>query len=1324
MAGSTDLGEIPSRRERLNLLALWLLLAVWIVGGAYGRIVPETKLGLTWEPLRFLTRAASAWDPWASFGRLQNQSVGYLFPMGTITGAARALGVPVWLAQRLWLTVLFGAALFGMHRLARALGIRGASGRVLAALVYTLAPSVLLVASYHGGTALPHALAPWMLVPLVDHERLGPRRAALRSALAIACMGGVNAASTLAVIPLALVWFLTRQPGPSRRCLFAWWVGGVVAATAWWLVPFAVSVRHGFDFTPFTEQIDLTASTQSAADAWRGTGHWLTYIDQGGRVLQPGGQSLILDGRAILGSMLLVILGAIGLTARDAPGRRWLIPTAALGAIALAAVYTGPGNAGPIASGLRSLFDGPFVAFRNLHKFAPLVQLPLALGVGHAVTLFGARLRRPHRALVPIGVGFALLAAISPMIPGRLFLPGSFVDLPEAWYDASAWADSQIGETRTLLLPGSISADHRWGTPQDEPFGLLSDTAWAVRDIIPLGGNGSTRLLDGFDEALRRGAAPVGFTDALRRAGVGRLIVRNDLVDDGDGAPSPARIRRVLEQTPGVVRGPSFGPVVDPPHPSDTAMLEPVVSRPEPIRQLDTYLIEDPVEEIAAMSLSSVAAIGGASEALLHLPPELVDDRPLVFADDRSDLPDDAVVDLRITTDTARHRDVLFGGIRSNTSATLEIGDEGPLTGGAPRERWPDPTTPPRTVAVLDGVAALGEIPTNPHRPPGGQPFAAFDSDPETMWIPAEPVVGSVIEVQFGSATNVPSVTVTVPSTRGRRVTDVVVEHDGGSAPGRVGDDGMVTVALDSPSTRSLRIRISGMVDGPVHAPVGLSDVQIEGVSVRRPLRTASSTAIGSEPADAAVLDRARSGIGAISGVDEDGDLDRLVSLTDGPKGLTGTATAVGGPALDELLHPPSRDGAPVWGGSWSRLPGHGPAAAFDGRPDTAWAVAPAATIDDAAVLTWAEVRPIDTLTIGFADDPAAAVAGDVEVGITVDGERYTQHPDHDGTVVLTGDAVDRLAIDLRAHGASAGRPILVPSITVDGRPVTVDDSDADTAVDLPCGSGPPLEVDGRSVPTSLQTTTGAIRRGEPARWEACDTPSTTGDETRIRAPYAEPFRIDTIVASGAIAPAPGAPRTVDVTSWGSQQRHLRVGPGPSIAVVGTENHNRGWAARGADDLRPLRVDGWRQAFTVPAADEPLELTLVYEPNSLFRTGLVAGFVLLIALVVGAALRPRRPVPMALTERGPSSTVAAGLAGLVGLLLGGALVLVTVPLAVLGRRRPDLLRWMAPVALGVLALLLLAPIGSRWASTNAAFHAPAQIAAVIAWIAFSLRAAD
>ena len=83
-----------------------------------GQISPDTKLDLTANPLRFLTRAFSLWNSDLPFGQAQNQAYGYLFPHGTFFLAGDLLGVPDWVTQRLWWALLLTIGFWGVLRVA------------------------------------------------------------------------------------------------------------------------------------------------------------------------------------------------------------------------------------------------------------------------------------------------------------------------------------------------------------------------------------------------------------------------------------------------------------------------------------------------------------------------------------------------------------------------------------------------------------------------------------------------------------------------------------------------------------------------------------------------------------------------------------------------------------------------------------------------------------------------------------------------------------------------------------------------------------------------------------------------------------------------------------------------------------------------------------------------------------------------------------------------------------------------------------------------------------------------------------------------------
>ena len=158
----------PAARRRLPrpaTVAVLLALTVLSLAQRPGRITFDTKLDLTVAPASFLGRALHLWNPVATFGELQNQAYGYLFPVGPFFVVADALQVPTWIAQRLWCALLLGAAFTGTLLLARALGIGTEPARYLGAVSYALAPRMVTEIGPLSVEMLPAVLLPWVLLP-------------------------------------------------------------------------------------------------------------------------------------------------------------------------------------------------------------------------------------------------------------------------------------------------------------------------------------------------------------------------------------------------------------------------------------------------------------------------------------------------------------------------------------------------------------------------------------------------------------------------------------------------------------------------------------------------------------------------------------------------------------------------------------------------------------------------------------------------------------------------------------------------------------------------------------------------------------------------------------------------------------------------------------------------------------------------------------------------------------------------------------------------------------------------------------------------------
>ncbi len=123
----------------------------------------------------------------------------------------------------------------------------------------------------------PSALAPWVLVPLVigAAARLARRRGPL-SALAVACVGGVNAVGVVRGDAARRPWLLTAAR--PRRRTDAVVAAFVALATLWWLVPLLLLGRYSPPFLDYIESASAppfgaTASTRCVARR-----NWVPYL--------------------------------------------------------------------------------------------------------------------------------------------------------------------------------------------------------------------------------------------------------------------------------------------------------------------------------------------------------------------------------------------------------------------------------------------------------------------------------------------------------------------------------------------------------------------------------------------------------------------------------------------------------------------------------------------------------------------------------------------------------------------------------------------------------------------------------------------------------------------------------------------------------------------------------------------------------------------------------------------------------------------------------------------------------------------------------------
>ena len=736
-----------------------VLLVALAFSQAPGRIVADTKLDLVVAPGRFLGRSLQAWDPSAAFGQLQNQAYGYLFPMGPFFWLGHVCGLPPWVVQRLWWSVLLLLAYAGFLRLARLLGIGTPTTQLLGALAYALGPRVVTELGSISVELVPLVLLPWVLTPLVSGARTGSvRKAAAWSALAVACMGGVNAAAVLAVLVLPLLFLLTRARGPRRTRLLLSWLGCLVLAVAWWFLPLLVLGRYAYPFLSYIENAGITTAATGAPNVLRGTDHWLGFLVTGGQPTFPAGHVLATTPLYVAATVLVAALGAFGLGHRRTPERRFLRWGLLVGAVLVGVGYAGA-YGGPAAVAVHHLLDGPLAPFRNVHKFDPVLRLPLTLGltaalalVPAAVTRAVARLRgedadwlRRHPLVTVRAAGLVvllpLLVSTAPAWTGGLAPSGSFTSIPAWWPQTADWlaAHDEGGTSgRALLEPASAFADYVWGSPQDEPLQALARSPWVVRGAVPLGAPGATRLLDGIESLVATGRSSPALAGALARAGVRFVVLRNDLAP-GASTTAPAVARATLEASPGLRRVVGLGDRMPTTAGQSFDLAGPLAS-PQAVEIFEVLR----AQAVATLLPGQPVGLSGGPEAAagsIALDPGT----PLVALADGG--PDDR----QLVTDTLRRRTLNFGAPVGRSYGPTLPADVDPRRGRPAADVTPYDGVQHQTTATLTGAVSVTATSSAADafaagwRGPSAAPTSAFDGDPSTAWVtdlaPSRPAV-------------------------------------------------------------------------------------------------------------------------------------------------------------------------------------------------------------------------------------------------------------------------------------------------------------------------------------------------------------------------------------------------------------------------------------------------------------------------------------------------------------------------------------------------------------------------------------------------------
>ncbi|MEV6096629.1 alpha-(1-_3)-arabinofuranosyltransferase [Nocardia sp. NPDC051981] len=1210
------------------------------------------------------------------------------------------------------------------------------------------------------------------------------------SALALALMGSVNAVATAAAFLPAALWWLSYRPNRVWWRFTRAWIPLLVLGTFWWVVPLLLLGKVSPPFLDYIESSGVTTQWASLGEVLRGTDSWTPFVSPeriAGAVLVTQPAAVLATGLLAAAGMaglamrsmpnrgrlaLILIAGLVGICAGYA---------GELGGpfAEQVRIFLDSGGA-PLRNvhKLEPLIRLPLVL--GLAHLLSRVPLPASVPLPVWRRAF-AHPERDRMVAVAALVLTALTLSTSLAWTGKLAPRGSYDRVPAYWQQTADWLAHNASDTRALVVPGAPFGSQVWGLTRDEPLQALASTPWAVRDSVPLNPPGAIRAMDSVQRLIADGRPSAGLAATLAGQGIGILVLRNDLDPETSRSTRPMLAHRALDGSPGLTKVAQFG------NPIGTARVEGLVAdgdlRPE-YPAIEIYRVGSTVPGTPAQVRSGVGAPtsfpGAFTVPLDSVPviqggPEVVERLrrnpaapagPAVLAADAATagLPVDGVT----ITDTPMDRETDFGRVDNHNSALRAPGDARRTHNLVPDYAVPgtQPVAGEWSGATITASSSAGDATQLGGAAPGSSTAAVVDGDPATAWISngAEHAVGQWLRLDLDKPISSAVLRLTTSAAAiGSPVKWVEVETAKGTVAARITEPG-TPVAISLPPGRTDWIKITAVhtEDGNAGGQFGISELSLDDYADRENPVTVDirhRTVLPPAPAGAQVRgwdlgqefpgrsacfdspDRVRCSKGLALAAEEPGLFERTLRV---PQPVTASPDLIvhtrPGPALEALLtdqdRPIARGRADVGDPRGSAL------AATDGDPRTSW-TAPETTVRNPAgpkptltielpapaLVTGLEVTPSrgdlpahpTSVSVNLGDGPQVRTV-DPDSGAT---SRVDLHPyvtDRIEVSIQTWDGV----LDRTALGFAQEQPPGLAEVNVLG-PDYPAPADPDRLLTIDCAHGPTIAAAGRTLHTTVTGTAAELRSGAPLPATVCAADANSADDATSESGFDFPSgRVD-------VAVAPTELFTVD---------ELRLNRTPALAPVADPNGstgtqvlvlplstNVGWQAKSADGhtLRPVVINGWQQAWLVPAGTEG-PITVAFPTDRWYRLAIFGGLLLLIPLIVlafrGARSLVRDDGPRPRTWR--SRTVAGlGLAAGAGLIAGPVALVLTLFGLMADHLRPQVLpRALVAIAAGGTAISAAALSTGPWRSLEgyAGGSLWVQFPALVAVIAVGIAA--
>lgn len=1231
-----------------------------------GQMVADTKLYLYLDPSRLTGDALFSWDSRQFAGWVPHQTVAYLWPSGPWYSCFSALGVPDWIAQRLWIATLMFAAGLGVRWAAKLLGI-ASSGAIVAALFYQLSPYILPYISRTSTMLLPWAGLGWVVALTIRAATRSKWRDIGLFGLVIATISPTNATAILMIAPAPVLWLLhaawERSITWRNAVVTAVKLGAVsLVMSAWWISMLSVQGVYGADVLGYSETLEAVSLTSTSTEVVRGLGYWLFYVRDPFGFTTTASFEYMASGRAIAITFLILGLALIGLVATRWSSRRFAILLVFVGVVLAVSVH-------PIEdpSPLMSLLadnsrSSAALAMRSSTRAIPLSAFGFALGIGALVTAISRvrpLTRFRVRRLVPVALG--VLAVVNlPVIVHREFADTVLQrdqDPPPAWEQAADALDAMPDGYRVMQVPGIEFGAFRWGYTSDPPLPGMTDRPLVTRDLLPLGSAGAMDLLYAFDDRFQDGSIEATEIAPIARLfGVDTVWLPNDVAFDRYRTPRPEDTsalfaRGSADESTGLGEATVFGEPT-PNQPVLSMVDEDSVSNPaigEPLPPVALVPVEDPLPIVRAKT--DVVVVAGSGDGVIDAAAAgvLTGDELIRYA---ADLTNDAAgaaatiadADRIVITDSNRDRAHHWHSSQDVWGFTEDGSDEqGVLVEDTSDQRIPvfvDTTADDRTIAEQRGG-------TSAKASGYGEPFAyrpedraamAVDGDLTSAWLVADRYEPVGEFLQLSAARDFSTVHLIQPQdVRNRWITRVDVTDSSGTYPVDLTEASRSTtgqdITLHQPSAQ-----VTITITATDHDPAAVLNA-LDGVGFAEAITELGPTdEIIRVPANVLpqvtsdqnldiVLTRLRTRATNRWRSDPESVMARSFTLADSRDFDASIETRLALRADDSVIA-----ALLGWQGTTADrrltgVPSMGGWAATDGDPATSWATPFGPSAGSTLTIPYAAGQTLDpagtTITI---QQPIGGDFNTITQVIASDEMGTTQTvavaaPDATGVSAITVTGLSGATLRLTVAESTSitttdrryAEQVLLPVAISEVSAAGIVPAALPTEIFVVCRDDL-AEVDGAPIAISLNGSVADLFAGQPATTTVCDDAlQLAAGEHIVRTTNGMTTGIDVDRVALGSYPSPAADETsagsplVTVVDNGRIDRTYTVGPCPDGCwFVFGEGYNKGWAADldGSSLGVQEQVDGGFNGWYLPPSTTQRTIHLEWKGQTRLTAGI------------------------------------------------------------------------------------------------------------------------